>query len=126
MKVNIPKSNLDTFFRYKRDEIEIKVLNINGGNTELSNITIISEQLKDDVELIIKYIKKKINTNINKKNKLHIINKIVIKNELEEILEEYIKMFIICKECGNPEFSKTKTKKEEIRTCKACGTNRII
>jgi len=124
MKVNIPKSNLDTFFRYKRDEIEIKVLNTNGGNTELSNIKTISEQLGDDIELIIKYIKKKINTNITKKNNIHIINKIITKNELEDIIEEYIKLFILCKGCGNPEFSKTNIKKEEIRTCKACGTSR--
>jgi len=126
MKVNIPKSNLDTFFRYKRDEIEIKVLNTNGGSTELVNIKIISEQLKDDLELIIKFIKKKINTNINKKNDVNIINKIITKNELEDILEEYIKVFILCKTCGNPEFSKVKTKKEEIRTCKACGSNRTF
>lgn len=126
MKVNIPKSNSDTFFRYKRDEIEIKVLNTNGGNTELSNINIISEQLKEDVELIIRYIKKKINTNINKKNDLHIINKILTKNELEDIIEEYIKIYILCKACLNPEFSKTKTKKEEIRICKACGISRIL
>lgn len=126
MKVNIPKSNSDTFFRYKRDEIEIKVLNTNGGNTELSNINIISEQLKEDVELIIRYIKKKINTNINKKNDLHIINKILTKNELEDIIEEYIKIYILCKACLNPEFSKTKTKKEEIRICKACGISRFF
>jgi translation initiation factor 5 len=124
MKVNIPKSNSDTFFRYKRDEIEIKVLNTNGGNTELSNIKSISDQLGDDIELIIKYIKKKINTNITKKNNIYIINKIITKNELEDFLEEYIKLFVLCKACGNPEFSKTNTKKEEIRTCKACGINR--
>ena len=94
MKVNIPKSNLDTFFRYKRDEIEIRVLNVNGGNTELSNITIIADHIKDDVELIIRYIKKKINTNITKKNDSYIINKIITKNEIEDIIEEYIKLFI--------------------------------
>lgn len=124
MKVNIPKSNTDTFFRYKRDEIEIKVLNVNGGNTELTNIVTISEQLNEDIELIIRYIKKKINTNITKKNDSYIINKIITKTELENILEEYIKLFILCTSCVNPEFSKIKTKKEEIRTCKACGTTR--
>jgi translation initiation factor 5 len=124
MKINIPKSNYDTFFRYKRDEIEIKILNINGGNTELTNIKTISNQLCDEIESIIKNIKKKINTNITKKNDIYIINKIITKNELEDIIEEYIKLFILCKTCGNPEFSKINTKKEEIRTCKACGTSR--
>lgn len=134
MKVNIPKSNVDTFFRYKRDEIEIKVINTNGGNTELSNIKLISDQLGEDIELIIKYIKKKINTNITKKNDVYIINKIITKNDIEDIIEEYIKNYILCKSCSNPEFTKTKTKKEETkkeetkkeetRTCKACGSSR--
>ena len=124
MKVNIPKSNSDTFFRYKRDEIDIKNINTNGGNTELLNIKIICEQLKDDAELIIKYIKKKINTNISKKNDIFIINKIVTKKDLEDILEEYIRLYILCKACGNPEFVRNINKKEEDRTCKACGVNR--
>jgi translation initiation factor 2 beta subunit (eIF-2beta)/eIF-5 len=124
MKVNIPKSNSDTFFRYKRDEIDIKNINTNGGNTELLNIKIICEQLKDDAELIIKYIKKKINTNINKKNDIYIINKIITKKDLEDILEDYIKNKILCKQCGNPEFVRNIIKKEEERTCKACGANR--
>jgi hypothetical protein len=37
-KVNIPKSNQDPFFRYKREEIKIQILNNNGGVTKLLNI----------------------------------------------------------------------------------------
>lgn len=124
MKVNIPKSTQDTFFRYKRDEIEIKIINTNGGNTELSNIKLIVEQLGDNIDLIIKYIKKKINTNIVTKNDKYIINKIVTKNELEDIIEEYINNYILCKSCLNPEFNRINNKKEEVRTCKACGLTR--
>jgi translation initiation factor 2 beta subunit (eIF-2beta)/eIF-5 len=126
MKVNIPKSNIDTFFRYKRDEIEIKVINTNGGNTELINIITIAEQLGDAIELIIKYIKKKCNTNIIIKNDKYVINKILTKNDLEIIIEEYIKNYILCKSCLNPEFNRIITKKEEKRTCKACGSERIV
>lgn len=124
VKVNIPKSNSDIFYRYKRDEIEIRIININGGNTELSNLKTIADNIGDNIDLIIKYIKKKINTNIVTKNNKYIINKIQTKNSLEEIIEDYINDFVLCKICGNPEFNIIINKKEEIRTCKACGATR--
>jgi translation initiation factor 2 beta subunit (eIF-2beta)/eIF-5 len=124
MKVNIPKSNLDTFFRYKRDEIEIKIINANGGNTELMNIKLISDQLNENLQNLIKYIKKKLNTNIIIKNDKYLINKIQEKSELENILEEYIIAYCLCNKCSNPEFTKDIVKKEEIRICKACGASR--
>ena len=126
MKVNIPKSNTDTFFRYKRDEIDIKVVNTNGGNTDLTNIITISEQLGDDVDFLIKFIKKKLNVNIITKNNKYVINKIIVKDNIENILEEYIKKNILCPGCSNPEFTREITKKKEIRTCKACGVSREI
>ena len=75
MKVNIPKSNQDPFFRYKRDEIEIKIINANGGNTELVNIILISGQLNEDTQNLLKFLKKKLNTNIISKNDKYVINK---------------------------------------------------
>jgi translation initiation factor 2 beta subunit (eIF-2beta)/eIF-5 len=124
MKVNIPKSNQDPFFRYKRDEIEIRIINTNGGNTELINIKNISSQLNENIELIIKFIKKKINTNIIKKDEKYICNNIISKENIETYIEEYIKKFILCAICANPEFTKQEEKNKEIRICKACGAKR--
>ena len=124
MKVNIPKSNQDPFFRYKRDEIEIKIINANGGNTELVNIILISGQLNEDTQNLLKFLKKKLNTNIISKNDKYVINKITQKNEIEDIIESYIKSYSLCIKCSNPEFIKEIIKKEEIRTCKACGIKR--
>jgi hypothetical protein len=62
MKVNIPKSNTDPTYRYKRDKIEITIQNVKGGITKINNLEIINKQLGDNIETIIKFLKKKTNT----------------------------------------------------------------
>ena len=121
-KVNIPKSNPDPFFRYKREEIKIQVLNNNGGVTKLLNIETIALSLNSSVKDILSYFKKKLNTTIMEKDL--IIKKVETVNKLEEILEEFIKLNILCPKCVNPEFTEQIDKKSKTKTCKACGFNR--
>ncbi len=117
-KVNIPKSNPDPFFRYKREEIKIQILNNNGGVTKLLNIDSIATKLNCSVKDILSYFKKKLNTTIMEKDL--VIKKVETVNRLEEILEEYIKTNVLCPKCVNPEFSEEK----KTKTCKACGFSR--
>jgi translation initiation factor 2 beta subunit (eIF-2beta)/eIF-5 len=117
-KVNIPKSNQDPFFRYKRDEIKIQILNNNGGVTKLLNIESIATKLNCQVKDILSYFKKKLNTTIMEKDL--IIKKVETVTRLEEILEEYIKISVLCPKCVNPEFTEDK----KTKTCKACGFSR--
>ena len=119
MKYNIPKSVNDMNYRYKRDEIQITNINSNGGNTKLNNLIDISEQLNDNINNIIKFMKKKLSVGIITNKTEIIINKSETKDNLENILEDYIKKFIICPNCNNPEFDIIK--KTQTRTCKACG-----
>jgi translation initiation factor 2 beta subunit (eIF-2beta)/eIF-5 len=117
-KVNIPKSNQDPFFRYKREEIKIQILNNNGGVTKLLNIETIASSLNSSVKDILSFLKKKLNTTIIEKDL--IIKKVETVNRLEELLEEYIKLNILCPKCVNPEF----TEEKKMKTCKACGFSR--
>jgi translation initiation factor 2 beta subunit (eIF-2beta)/eIF-5 len=116
--VNIPKSNLDPFFRYKREEIRIQILNNNGGVTKLLNIGTIASTLNSSVKSILNYFKKKLNVTVMEKD--NIIKKVETVSKLEEILESYILENILCKDCTNPEF----TEKNNKRICKACGLSR--
>ncbi len=123
MKVNIPKSNTDPTYRYKRDKIEITIQNVKGGITKINNLEIINKQLGDNIETIIKFLKKKTNTSITySESKGILINKTESVNNLEEYLEEYIKKYVICPYCLNPEFKYDTNNKTRI--CCACGTER--
>lgn len=121
-KVNIPKSNTDPCFRYKREEIKIQIVNNNGGVTKLLNIESIASTLNCPVKDILSYFKKKLNVTIIEKD--FIIKKVETVNKLEEYLEDYIKINVLCPKCVNPEFTEEINKKSKIKICKACGFNR--
>ena len=123
VKVNIPKSNPDPSFRYKREQIEIQIHNNNGGITKLVNIDKIAEQLYSQPEDLIKFIQKKSNTGIIKKDGIFLRKTDTVDN-LENIIEEYIKKEVLCPKCNNPEFNTETTKKSVTKTCKACGHSR--
>lgn len=120
-KVNIPRSNIDPTYRYKRDKFEIVIQNTNGGITKLLNIDKIAQQLGEDESSILKFLKKKCNTNIIEKNG-PFLRKTETVDNLENIIEEYISKEILCPKCSNPEFSVEESNK--IKTCKACGYSR--
>jgi translation initiation factor 2 beta subunit (eIF-2beta)/eIF-5 len=118
-KVNIPKSNTDPCFRYKREEIKIQILNNNGGVTKLLNIELIAFTLNISVKDILSYFKKKLNVTIIEKDL--VIKKVETVMKLEELLEEYIKNNVLCTQCANPEFTEGMNK---TKVCKACGFSR--
>lgn len=117
-KVNIPKSVNDPFYRYKRDQIKVQILNNNGGVTKLTNICEICNQLDVEIKSLLQFFKKKLNVSIIEKDL--IIKKIETVDNLEKILEEYIVLNVVCPKCSNPEFSLINEKK----SCKACGNIR--
>jgi translation initiation factor 2 beta subunit (eIF-2beta)/eIF-5 len=122
-KVNIPNSATDPTYRYKRDKIEITIQNTNGGITKLLNIDKIAVQLGTKQDEILKFLKKKANTSIIEKNGPFLRKSETVEN-IENMLEDFIKKEILCPLCNNPEFTAEIVKKTCIKTCKACGHSR--
>jgi translation initiation factor 5 len=113
--INIPKNVDDPFHRYKRNAVETVFVSKKGGQTEILNLVQIAKQLNRDVETLLKHIKKTLNTGIAKsENEKYRVKGYIGANEVDNVVEDYIKRFIICKNCGNPETSKR-------FRCKACG-----
>ena len=119
-KVNIPKTITDPFFRYQRELIKIQIQNNNGGVTKLLNIETIAKTLNIQVKDFLSFLKKKLNVAILEKD--FILKKVETVDKLEEFLEEFIKLNVLCPKCNNPEFTENKEKK----TCKACGNTRNV
>lgn len=123
-KVNIPASNTDPFFRYTREKIKIKILNNNGGVTKIENLESIAKDINVEIKTILSWFKKKLNAAIIDKD--HTIKKVETVINLENLLEDYIKLYVLCPKCFNPEFNETVEKKCVNRACKACGHIRPI
>lgn len=115
MEVNIPKSQVDLYYRYKRNVVECRFVTSHKGQTEILNLDLIAGQLNRDVKAIVKYLKKSLNINIIRFENVYRLPSTSV-DTIEECIESFIKTFVLCKKCGNPE-----TKNNEKNRCKACG-----
>jgi len=115
-KVNIPKSNVDPFHRYQRDVIQISPGKAN--TTIINNLETIALQIDRSINEMCNYMKKKTGTNVFIKNNETTLKGSFTREQLDQLIEEYIEANVLCDVCGNPEtFIQDKRK-----ICKACGS----
>ena len=111
--VNIPKSTLDPFYRYKRNTLEIRLGK--GNTTIVTNLPLIAGQLNRSTDQLVTYFRKALSCNIFSKGPDVIMGGQRSVAELEAVLEQYIEQHVVCSVCGNPETDGT--------SCRACGSN---
>lgn len=119
--VNIPKDTIDPHFRYKRQVIQIIVTPKNGGTTTITNIKSLAKSLERTEDQITVYFKKNMKTQVSLKDNSISIRGSKTLDELESVLELFIKEYVLCNHCGNPETKMYSVSKQEKRICKACG-----
>jgi translation initiation factor 5 len=114
----------DSFYRYKMPRLVAKIEGRgNGIKTNVVNNVDIAKALERPPEYVIKYFGTELGaqTKFDKKSGTSIVNGAHDQKKLSEILESFIKKYVQCYECGNPE-TVVKIKKENIHLkCKACG-----
>ena len=110
--------------RYKMPRLVAKVEGRgNGIKTNIVNNVDIAKALERPPEYVIKYfgIELGAQTKFDKKSGTSIVNGAHDQKKLSEVLELFIKKYVQCYGCGNPE-TVVKIKKENINLkCKACG-----
>jgi len=130
MSVNIGESNAgDAFYRYKMPKLQSRIQGRgNGIKTEVVNNVEIAKALDRLPEYIIKFYGCELGaqTNFDKKTGTSIVNGAHDTKKLVELLEGFIKKYVQCYSCGNPE-TVIKIKREAIRLkCKACGSDSAV
>jgi translation initiation factor 5 len=127
--VNIGSDDDDKHYRYKRSVVALKTESKNGGQTKFLNIGTIVEQLsvlqltKPEREKRMLEVKTKLILALKKKygivkeqdNGTVIVRGNVDLLSVEEIINSFIKKFILCPTCKLPEWTGT--------DCQACGHN---
>ena len=105
----------------KRFEIPVPVCQIQGNKTFIKNFSEILSAFRRDAPHLSKYLFKELATPGTVQGKILVLQRKVPRGILEKKIESYVKEFVYCKECGEPD---TKLKKEgRIFTlkCDACG-----
>ncbi|KAL4513958.1 hypothetical protein Ndes2437B_g08189 [Nannochloris sp. 'desiccata'] len=114
----------DAFYRYKMPKLVARIEGRgNGIKTNIVNNVDIAKALERPTEYVLKYFGLELGaqTKFDKKSGTCIVNGAHDASKLSEILETFIKKFVQCYSCGNPE-TVVKIKRENILLkCKACG-----
>ncbi|KAL4451517.1 hypothetical protein ABPG75_007179 [Micractinium tetrahymenae] len=125
--INIGGENAgDAFYRYKMPKLQARIEGRgNGIKTNVVNNAEIAKALERPADYTLKYYGFELGamTNYDKKSGNSIVNGAHDAGRLSELLEGFIKKFVQCYSCGNPEtVIKIRKRTETIELkCKACG-----
>jgi len=121
---NVNREVNDAFYRYKMPAIVAKVEGQgNGIKTVIVNMVDIARALNREAIYPTKYfgIELGAQTQIDKKNERFIVNGSHDAEKMQDILDGYIKKFVLCQKCENPETKLTVHRDDILQTCMACG-----
>ena len=112
----------------KKERFEIPKVrgHIQGNRTVISNFHQIADFLRKDVDHLVKYVLKELAAPGNLTKTALIIGTKISASRVNEKINQYVKEYVLCPECGKPD---TKIEKEEklfFLKCMACGARHSI
>lgn len=122
--INVQRDNPDPFYRYKMERIQTKIEGKgNGIKTVVVNLSSVAQSLARPGSYLIKYFGFELGaqTNIDPADDRWIINGAHEASKLQELLDGFIKNFVLCKHCKNPETDVHINDGNITLDCKACG-----
>jgi len=128
--VNVNRDVEDAFYRYKMPLLQAKVEGRgNGIKTAIPNMADVAKALDRPPAYPTKYLGVELGaqTQMYPKEERYIVNGAFQADRFQELLDGFIKKFVLCAQCSNPETVLRVTKKKEIEAaCKACGYRGMI
>lgn len=125
--INIDPEKLDdTFYRYKMPAVQIKIEGSgNGIKTVIPNIHDVCERLNRPEEILIRFFGNKLgaqSTIIKTDDKFLVMGQFP-QTRIQEEVYEFIKKYILCRSCRNPETDVIVESKRKIASlkCNSCG-----
>eukprot|EP00092_Neocalanus_flemingeri_P005383 GFUD01005800.1.p1 GENE.GFUD01005800.1~~GFUD01005800.1.p1 ORF type:complete len:441 (-),score=140.33 GFUD01005800.1:1270-2592(-) len=124
MALNVNRNIQDAFYRYKMPRIQAKVEGKgNGIKTVIVNMVDVARALARPPTYVTKYFGCELGaqTQFDIKSERYIVNGCHEAGKLQDMLDGFIKKYVLCEQCDNPE-TVLKVKKNMIgASCKACG-----
>jgi translation initiation factor 5 len=124
--LNINRNVTDVFYRYKMPRLIAKVEGKgNGIKTVIVNMSDIAKALQRPATYPTKYFGCELGaqTQFDVKNDRYIVNGSHESVRLQDLLDGFIRKFVLCQECENPETNLTVLAKKQmiVQRCIACG-----
>jgi translation initiation factor 2 subunit 2 len=119
-KVKVVSSSSD---RFKIPKVKGQV---QGKNTVITNMQEISDYLRRPIEQISKFLQKELAAAGKIDSNRLILNTKLNSIKVNEKLELYVKLFVLCPVCGKPDTEVQSEKGIKIKHCLACGAKSPI
>ncbi|MEX0932765.1 MAG: translation initiation factor IF-2 subunit beta [Candidatus Pacearchaeota archaeon] len=114
------------------EETRFKIQNIEGSfegkKTILTNFSQIADYIRRDKEHFKKFLLKELATSGHQDGERFILNNRIPSKKINQKIEEYLKEFVLCKECGKPdtELAKDSQSRTTFIHCLACGAKHSV
>lgn len=99
---------------------------LEGTKTVLTNILQIVSYLRRSQDHFVKYLLKELATSGTIKNNILILQRTINSSAINDKIYDYVKEFVICKQCGKPDTELTKDKEFTFMHCLACGAKHSV
>ncbi|KAL7676718.1 hypothetical protein ACOME3_002965 [Neoechinorhynchus agilis] len=122
--INVHPDNDDPFYRYKMPKLLAKIEGCgNGIKTVIVNMSSIAKALNRAPEYSTKFFGCELGAQVqmNSREDRWIINGAHDNAKLQSLLGVFIKKFVLCENCENPETVLAVSKNDISQKCKACG-----
>ncbi|CAF4609748.1 unnamed protein product [Rotaria sp. Silwood1] len=130
--INVNRQTNDMFYRYKMPKLTAKVEGTgNGIKTVLVNVSAIAKALNRPPTYVTKFFGCELGAQVqmNGKEDRYIVNGAHDCEKLQNLLDGFIKRFVLCPKCDNPETKLSVRKRnggEIHQVCAACGHSGTI
>ena len=112
----------------KSDRFEVPVIegHIEGKKTILTNFIVIASYIRRDPEHFQKFILKELATSGQREGERLVLNNKIPSSKINAKIDQYVKEFVICKECGKPDTELKKENRLSFIYCLACGAKHPV
>lgn len=125
--IPILKNTKDPHYRYKMPKLTAKVEGSgNGIKTVVSNMSQVAKSIGRPPSYPIKYFGCELGAQVTTNNDLFIVNGCHDPEKLQNLLYGFIKKFVLCTKCNNPETNLTIVNNKIQQKCIACGHDTVI
>jgi len=109
-----------------RFEFPKAVVEVIGRQTTIKNLSDMAKILRRDPKHIVKFLLKELAIPGNLKNSELVLQGKIYENMINKKLEDYIKEFVLCKECGKADTIVERKGEMNFVKCEACGASRPL
>jgi translation initiation factor 2 subunit 2 len=99
---------------------------VEGKKTILTNFLSIASYIRRDPEHFQKFILKELATSGQRDGDRLVLNNKIPSTKINAKIDQYLKEFVICKECGKPDTELKKENRLSFINCLACGAKHPV